>query len=189
MLSLEKLVKKLLILLLLISGHRGQVDLALSLDRMETLDDGSVRFVLSKPMKTARTGQPLDTLNLPPYDRKPRLCVVKTLKEYIERTRPLRCDNDLFLSYTRPFGKVSRDTISRWVVSTLKEAGVGTDRYGVHSTRGAGVSTGAKLGAASNVLLSYGSWKSERTMAKHYRKPVHTSKQVPLGTVLLDNAQ
>ena len=104
-------------------------------------------------MKTARTGQPLETLNLPFYDKEPRLCVVQTLREYIERTRPLRCDNGLFLSYVRPFGKVSRDTISRWVVSTLKEAGVDTDRYGAHSTRGAGVSTGAKLGVASNVLL------------------------------------
>ena len=194
-LLLEYLVKKLLILLLLTTGQRGQVALALNIDSMEQQDDGTIVFVLTKFMKTAKTGDRLERLVLKPYHAEKRLCVVRTLREYLLRTQKMRHVVDeneveheykeLFLSYKSPHEPVSRDTISRWVVWVLKKSGVAV-KFRAHSTRGAGVSAGASVGVPTNVLLKYGSWKSERTMAKHYCKEIQDDPHVDLGTVLLD---
>ena len=162
--------------------------MALDIDCMEQDDDGTVHFTLTQFMKTARTGDRLERLTLKPYDTNKNLCVVRALKVYLIRTEPLReVDDDfefkeLFLSYISPFNPVSRDTISRWVVWVLRKSGVGV-KFGAHSTRGAGVSAGAMVGVATNVLLKYGSWKSEQTMAKHYCKPILEDPKVDLGTV------
>ena len=192
--TLERLGKKLLMLILLVTGQRGQVALALDIDQVEQVDDGTVTFVLTEFMKTARSGDRLEKLILKPYHKIPRLCVVRTLREYLNRTELLRQSDDdedaeyklLFLSFKSPYEPVSRDTISRWVLFVLRESGV-VGKYGAHSTRGAGVSAGSKLGVGVDVLLKYGSWKSEKTMATHYRKPVESEPDTDLGTVLLDN--
>ena len=188
-LSLKCLVKKLVVLLLLVTGQRGQVALLMHLDKMSQDDMGVVSFALTGQLKTARVGERNKLLALSPYDREPRVCVVRTLKEYLKRMAPVRANSgetSLFLSYVRPFEAVERGTISRWVKDVLGAAGVDTNQFGGHSTRGAGVSAGARLGVITDVLLRYGSWKSQRTMAKHYLKEVRDESAQDLGQVLLD---
>ena len=149
-------------------------------------DDAVVTFVLNKPMKTAKTGEPLQTISLKSYDKVPKLCVVRTLKEYLKRTKPIRGSPMLFLSYKKPHTNVPRDTVSRWVMSVMNQSGIDTGVYKSHSTRGAGVSAGVRLGISTNVLLKYGSWKGEKTMAKHYAKKVEDAPEVDLGQAPLD---
>ena len=50
-------------------------------------------------------------------------CPIRSLKWYLERTKPLRgtCDQ-LFISTTPPHGPASKDTIKRWIVSAIKSA-------------------------------------------------------------------
>ena len=59
--------------------------------------------------------------------------------------------------------------------------------YSAHSLRGAGVSKGAKLKVPTDVLMDYGSWKSVKTMARHYQKPLENKETRELGEILLDN--
>ena len=113
-LTLKELTLKLVTLILLVSGQRGQTVHLLNLSNMRVSVD-SYTFLFSKLLKQTRPGFPNPTVTLTAFrDRK--LCVVTTLKEYISRTEPLRgSESQLFVSYTKPHKAVSRDTIGRWV--------------------------------------------------------------------------
>ena len=93
-LSAQFLGFKLVTLILLVSGQRGQVIPALDLRNMAWLSSGSVRFVLKGLMKTARTGEPLKELVLEPFHEEESLCVVCALKCYLKVTRQHRRDKD-----------------------------------------------------------------------------------------------
>ena len=77
------------------------------------------------------------------------------------------------LSYKSPNKPIGRDSVSRWVLWILRKARI-DKRFRAHSTRGAGTSKAATLGVGMNELLKYGSWRCEKTMAKHYNKKVET---------------
>ena len=57
------------------------------------------------------------------------LCVVNCLREYQKRTKEFRTrissleSNRLLLSYIRPHKPITSDTLTRWVVEFLKNAG------------------------------------------------------------------
>jgi len=60
--------------------------------------------------------------------------------EYLTRTkfaRETRSCSQLLLSYVKPFGLVSRDTISRWVKFVLQSSGINVNIFKPHSTRSA----------------------------------------------------
>ena len=137
-------------------------------------------------MKTTSVGESLPVISLKPYPWKQYVCVVDVIKTYIRRTAPLRGKaRELILSFRKPHAPISRDTVSRWVLHTIMQAGVDTSKYKAHSTRGATTSAGAKLGLSSNVLLKHGSWKNHETMAKFYSKPVD-APEVLVGDAIRD---
>ena len=186
-LSFEKLGKKLLILILLITGQRGQLIPALLLSELTWTDTGGARFQLRTLMKTAKTGQPLQSVLLEAYPDQPLLCVVATLKAYLLATKGLRIKevegkivkyDKLLLSYRFPNKPIGRDSVSRWVLWVLRKARI-NKKFRAHSTRGAGTSKAAKLGVGINELLNYGSWRCQKTMAKHYNKKIESSKKGP----------
>ena len=142
--SLQLLSEKLTVLFLLVSGQRGQAIVAIDVDAVVNTDNG-LEITLNKPMKTARTGESLQKIRLMSFDIDPRLCIVRVFKEYIKRTEKLRQSPQLLVSCKKPFASVTRDTVSRWVLSVLKKAGVDTAKYGSHSTRGASTSAGALI--------------------------------------------
>ena len=182
-LSLKDLTLKLIILLLLVTGHRGQTIIALSLDGL-LLEDEEVVFSLNKLIKSNRTGDCLSTIVLQPYNKCPRICVIRALRAYIWRTKDLRLSKQLLISFIRPHGPVSRDTLARWTVQTLKRAGINTDTYSAHSTRGAAASGAKALGVSVKAILKHAGWKTERAFAKHYNKRIE--KKVGIARRLLD---
>ena len=112
----------------------------------------------------------------------PRLCILRVFKEYIKLTEKLRQSPQLLVSYKKPFASVTMDTVSRWVLSVLKKAGVDTAKYGSHSTRGASTSARARSGLSVNVLMKHGCWKGAPAMARHYNKPVEKEPQVSVAS-------
>lgn len=71
----------------------------------------------------------------------PRLCVVTTFHEYLTRTSLVRgAHNQLLLSYVKPYGPVSRDTVSRWVKYVLQSSGIDVSVFKPYSTRSASTS-------------------------------------------------
>ena len=83
------------------------------------------------------------------------------LKRYIEVTKKFRAytptgpqPNQLFIGISKPHAPVQACTIARWVKTVLKEAGINTDIFSVHSTRRASTSAAVSEGASLQEVLS-----------------------------------
>lgn len=170
-LSLKELSLKVTILMLLTSGHRGQTIAALSIKNIHSHRD-EVVFELDKLLKSNRIGDRLSTVTFVKFSQESKLCVVKALREYISRTEKLRTTNQLLVSFIKPHGPISRDTLARWTLRMLRLAGVDTSQYSSHSTRGAMVSKARMLGVSVHRILAHAGWKTHKAFAKHYERRV-----------------
>lgn len=74
------------------------------------------------------------------------------------------------MSLKAPYRSVSANTLSRWIRSILKSAGIDTTVFGAHSTRGAAASKAFAGGASTDSILRAGHWASESTFARFYRR-------------------
>jgi len=100
--------------LLLVTGPWGKAKYLLSLDGM-TVNTTSCQFQLQNHTKTSKTGQMCKPLVIKKYISDPTLCPLSTLKEYIQKTKPLQnSEKQLFISCIQPHKAVSHDTIWRW---------------------------------------------------------------------------
>ena len=184
-LSLKLLTLKLAMLLLLVTSQRGQTIINLVIDDLILTD--IVVFKMKKLLKHNKQGDPLDTLILKPFDKCKRLCVVRTLKMYLNRTGSFRSYSGLLLSFIRPHKPISRDTLSRWVLLVLNKSGLDTSKYKSHSTRGASASAARRLGVPLNLIMKRASWKSAISFAHFYDKEIEQD-ECQVGEALLNNA-
>ena len=170
-LSLNELTLKLLVLILLVSGQRGQTVHLLSNDHMVSVNN-CYTFQMVDHVKRSRPGIKNPLVELRAF-KDETLCVVTTLKEYLTRTQSLRgSESQLFISYNRPFKRVSRDTISCWVKLVLTDSGIDTSRFKPHSTRAASMSAASNASVSLDDILHTAGWSSESTFAKFYNKPI-----------------
>ena len=106
------------------------------------------------------------------YPDDPNICVVKTLKAYLSRTSTLRGHaQQLFVSYSKPFKPVSRDTISRWVKTVMQKSGIDVNLFKPYSTRAAATSKAFLKSVPLEHILSFAGWRSSDTFANFYKKP------------------
>ena len=169
-LSLKLLSLKLAILLLLVSSQRGQTILNLMVDRMR-VEEQAIVFKMKTLLKHNQLGQPLDSIRFYAFRKQKELCVVRTIKDYLKRTAAVRRGQpQLLLSYIGPHGPISRATLARWTLTVLEEAGVDTNRYKGHSTRGASASRAQAMGASLNAIMRNASWRDAKSFAVHYHK-------------------
>ena len=186
LLTLKKLSLKLNMLLLLVSSQRGQTIKNLSIEGM-IVENDKIVFKMSSLLKHNRLGDRLDVLEFKKFPACKRLCVVRCLKLYLAATENHRKNNQLLLSFVKPFGAISRDTIARWTLMVMRLAGIDTDRYGGHSTRGASTSAAKRLGVPLNLILRQASWRSVQSFAKHYDKDLEPDV-AQMGQTLLMGA-
>ena len=96
-------------------------------------------------------------MELDAYPENPKICVVKTLSHYLERTQLFReQESKLFLTYQKPYHAVSASTISRWIKCMLKQAGIDTTKFGAHCTRAASSSAAKQAGVPIMDILRTG---------------------------------
>ena len=113
--------------------------------------------------------------------------VVHHLGEYLERTRLLRGDcKQLLISFQKPHGAVSTDTISRWLKLVLKQAGIDINMFKAHSTRAASTSAAASGNVPLSTIMASAGWSNANTFSKFYNKPVITDEQ-NFGDALLQS--
>lgn len=187
-LSLQKLTWKTTVLLLLLTAQRGQTIWRLNISGLEFRED-HMSFKLKHLLKHNRPGDPLDSVVVPAYPREISVCPVTTVRAYVQKTQKIRKGADQLLLITvPPFTPAARDTISTWTKDTLKLAGIDTDYYKAHSTRGAVTSKAKVLGINMNILLKQASWKSEDTYGKYYNKTIERVED-SLAHTVLNNAQ
>ena len=102
------------------------------------VSDSIVKVSIGEKLKQTRPGYHLHELEFPAYTPYHELCPVSVVQEYLARMKPL-CGNitSLFISFVKPYKQVAKNTISRWVKTTLGLAGVDLIRFKPHSNRAA----------------------------------------------------
>ena len=170
-LSLLSLSRKLVVLMRLLSGERGQTLLALDVTRMVFLGD-SVTFHISDLLKTSRPTWHKNVVVFSAFPHDIDLCVITALRHYLRITSPLRGGvTQLFFISRRPYCPASGGTLSAWTKSVLSMSGVDTGVFAAGSTRPASTSR-AHESLSVDVIMKAVGWTQRSTFATFYHKPI-----------------
>lgn len=173
--DLEKLTKKLAILLALSTGHRVQTLSVINIDNIRKSPTG-LNISITDMIKTSAPGRNQPLLCLPYFTDSPAICAAKTLDDYLVTTANLRPDGvkNLLVTIKRPHKKASSQTIARWIKQTLAESGVDVTIFSAHSTRHASTSAAASAGVSVDTIRKTAGWSSSSlAFAKFYNRPIN----------------
>lgn len=169
-LSLKQLTMKTCGLLAILSGQRVQTLSRISLSDIK-IGENLVEIFVKETIKTSRPGTVQPNIVLPAFTLDDRLCPVKALIEYIEKTQHLRQNiEQLWISYDRPFCSVKTQTISRWLKTLLKESGVDVSIYKSHSFRHASTSKAFEVGVNVDVIFASAGWNEKSKVFANFYK-------------------
>ena len=186
-LSLAKLAKKLAVLVLLVTGQRPQILSALKVNFMEVSPTHFEFEVQSKDLKQGRLGYKPDPVRLKKYAPDKRLCVYHYMETYLRRTLNRRGKfKQVFLTFRKPYGPASLNTMSRWVKEVLQEAGVDTGVFKPGSTRHASTSKAYAAGLPLSEIMKQAGWSSSSMFARYYNKPISRPARDMSEAVLKD---
>ncbi|XP_061170177.1 uncharacterized protein LOC133179433 [Saccostrea echinata] len=166
--TLKQLTLKTVMLLAVLSGQRVQTLAMLSITNM-CLTTDSVQFYIDQLLKQSRPGKHLGILRFQKYHEE-NVCIIKHLNMYVDKTKHLRDTDNLLVSYQKPHGAVTPETISRWIKSVLAASGIDTTVYSAHSTRAASTSSAVAQGCPIDVILKQVGWSRAETFGKFYNK-------------------
>ncbi|XP_062579177.1 uncharacterized protein LOC134241105 [Saccostrea cucullata] len=184
--SLRLLSWKLAMLIALLTGQRCQ-SLHLIDIRNIFIYNVFVKIHFGDLLKQSKPGSHLQPIELVRYKQDERLCVVKTLQEYLGRTKSLRGEEiQLFVSTMTPHQKISKQTISNWIRTVLENSGIDVKMFKAHSTRTASMSAAKSANVPITTILNVAGWKSDCTFRKFYNKPCSEEK-VNVGNIILEN--
>ena len=171
-LSIMQLTVKTVMLILLATFQRGQIIIALNLDRM-CKTENEFRFkILNSDLKQGSSSK---------FVAKPVIFVKRTdcaeldifthLDEYVSRTAALRGEvKQLFLITRKPFRAASRDSISHWVKAAMREANIDVSMFAPGSTRGAASSGAYLAGVPIDEICKKAGWSQASTFFKWYNR-------------------
>lgn len=181
-LTLRLLTMKTVTLLALLSSQRAQTLHLLDI-RNINVSQNNVKCRFGDLLKHTRPGMHQPELTLKAYAPDRRLCLVTVLTEYLQRTKPLRTHNQLFISFLKPHAPVAKDTVSRWLKQTLSTAGIDMTIFTPHSTRAASTSAASRAKVPIDSILKTAGWTQMSTFARYYNKPVSTEYTVGDGVL------
>ena len=165
---LSILTMKLVMLLALTTAQRVQTLHSLNLENVEFQED-LVIIPISDFLKQTSVRNRKFALYLHAYRKDTAICVVEILKENINRTKNIRGkENYLLISFLKPYRRVGKQTISRWLRKVLFEAGIDTEVYKSHSTRSASVSKAKSKFVPADFILKVAGWTSSHCFKKFY---------------------
>ena len=167
--DLKSLSYRLAILLCITTGRRDQALFYMSIDLM-MFEVDKVTIFVPELLKQSRPGD-LDPMMLLRYPDQ-EICVVSHLEQHIEKTKDLRKDQNLLISFVKPHKRITTSTISWWCLTVLKNAGVDITVFGSHSTRSASTAHYKKKGLSMKERNKAAGRSSSKTFAKHYNKPI-----------------
>ena len=158
-LSLKDVTFKLTMLMALVCATRADTLHNIDLQFRVFKHDG-VSFTIPQLTKTSNPKKSLLRLFFPAFPQDGRICPVTYLKHYEGLTKEFRPEmsdnkpNPLFLSILSPHKPVTSSTLSRWIKYILKDSGIDTSTFKVHSTGSAATS------AVRNKSFCHGHYES-----------------------------
>ena len=154
-----------------------------------SLGDGSVNiqkkgitFIRHGLSKQDRPFHDNSKIFVPAFPENKALDPKRSLYHYLKRTDQFRYKSEtreekLFLAINKPHKPVTSQTISRWIVQTIKKAyTVNKKKIGKvkgHSTRSIGPSWALFKGASMKNILDSADWSQPLTFTKFYLKDVN----------------
>ena len=149
-------LEKLSLLLLLVTGQRGQFIHLLSLNGIQ-LTSQTAYLSLEEHTKTSRPNNAAAAVTITEFTPDSPLT---TQKAYMKKTETLRNgENKLFISFIKPNKAVSRDTISRWTKQVLTNSGIDTKIFTSHSTRAASATKAHQKEIPLDTILNTIGWE------------------------------
>ena len=122
-------------LLAILCGQRAREILAVIDLRNICFEKDVVIIRIGDLLTTSTQKFHLDEIKFPSYHDK-TICPMEVLKCYIDLTKDIRGDlTRLFITTTKLYRRVSKDTMSRWVEGMLKGEGINMEIFSPHSTR------------------------------------------------------
>ncbi|XP_074654516.1 uncharacterized protein LOC141908379 [Tubulanus polymorphus] len=188
-LSLKQLTLKTVILLALVIAARGQNMFLLDCTRMKKGLDKFEFFYEAIALKQSRQGQKAYVASIPRFDKNKKICPYMTICEYLKRTKIMRGNETrFFISYVKPYKKVCKQTISKWVKQAMSEAGVDVDKYKPHSIRSAAASEAKSVGVPLDHIMKTAGWARSSTFVRFYNKDIELSNTASTSfqTAVLD---
>ena len=112
---------------------------------------------------------------IPSYSEDKLLDPKRAIYYYLKRTESLRnsddsVENRLFLAVNEPHRPVKTQTISSWIVNTIKCAYNEKGKFRAHSTRALGPSWALFNGASVKSIMDTADWSKESTFTRFYLK-------------------
>ncbi|XP_030765284.1 uncharacterized protein LOC115889439 [Sitophilus oryzae] len=172
--SLKMLSSKLVTLMALSTGQRIQT-LALIKCSEIRIGDNGVKIFIDELTKTSGPNRNQPCLDFPYFAEKPELCVASLIKQYLEVTNSIRdptCDR-FFLTYRKPHGPATQQTLSRWLKDTLRKSGIDMNIFTAYSTRHASTSAALRKGLSYETIRTSAGWsKNSSTFGRFYNRPL-----------------
>ena len=100
----------------LVSAQRSQTLTALSIDSVNSSENGS-QLMVSSHLKSSRPEKSSVVVSLPAFPENDKLCVHATLLHYVAGTTSIRQSlntSQLFISYGKPYNAIFTSTLSRF---------------------------------------------------------------------------
>ena len=170
--NLKSLGMKLATLLALLSGQRCREILSVLNIRNMTLSKQICKIRTADCLKTSGPRNHLGEIKLTAYHEDVTVYPVDCIQRYLKETEGHRGNiTSLVITLNKLFKTPSKDTLARWLKETLIEAGVDMTIFSPHSTRSAS-SSKVKGKVSLKTIIQTGGWRSHRTFAKFYDKPV-----------------
>ena len=179
-LSFQLLTHKVVMLMALTNADRCSDLAALDLCFRSFHGDG-VKFIIPGLTKTRRKGPPVEAF-YSAFPEDPRVCPVRALQCYEKRSSRLRSGasgvnrNPLFISVRKPHKPVKAATIGHWLKSVMHSAGIDTNIFSAHSTRGAATSKAKSAGVSAGDILKAANWSSTSTFSRFYHRPIDSGQ-------------
>ncbi|XP_076546693.1 LOW QUALITY PROTEIN: uncharacterized protein LOC117610671 [Osmia lignaria lignaria] len=201
--NLELLTKKLVMLLALATAHSGtKLLLAIAVlshcaaQRVPSLTkirisnikifDTEIRIKISDRIKTSGPGRTQPMLQLLFFKEQSRLCVATILCQYIKQSAKIRKQGEdmLLLTYKKPHGVATPQSVSRWLKSVMAKSGIDTRNFGSHSTRHASTSAASRRGVDIEAIRRAAGWtEKSNTFTRFYNRPVIKNTSVARSVI------
>ena len=157
----------------MVTGQRRQTVCLIDLRNM-SWDKNEVRCRIGDLTKTPSRKSHQEELIVTACSPDRRLCVVKYLQEYVNRTKALRgSGTQLLISWGKPHWAIPRDSLRRRTKLVLQKAGIDLSAFSPHSARAAPTSKMAKFVPLKTILKTVG-WRRKCTLATYYQNPSWT---------------
>ena len=171
-LSEKNLTCKLTVLLAWSSALRASSIQHLNINFMAKTKSCS-KFYFNNLHNSWRNGKALPAVTHQEYTHDEKLCVARTLDEYIawvERWSSGEQLSQFLLSFIHSHKPVVFSTISGWLKTILMKSGINTSTFIARSTRSP--STSGSQGASIEDILKRGFWSNKSSWQRFYNKDI-----------------